>query len=221
MRAVAIVPVKRFAAAKTRLAGTSASAARPELVEAMLGDVLASLRRSEALDAIIVVTGEPAARTAAEGAGAMVVGDPDDGGHSPAARLGVRAAVSLGASCVALLPGDCPLVSAAELDAALAAMAEGVAAVIPDRHGSGTNGLLLAPPDAIEPAFGPGSRERHLALAREAGVEPRVLEIPSLALDLDTEADLGELAAQLRAEPAPAPATAAALRSIGPFGGEG
>ena len=73
--------------------------------------------------------------------------------------------------------------------------------MIPDRHGTGTNGLILSPPDAIAPAFGPGSRERHLELARAAGLRCRVATIPSMALDLDTGEDLRELAAALRAEP--------------------
>ena len=82
--------------------------------------------------------------------------EPNDRGHSEAATLGIVRALALGAECSALLPGDCPLLDPAELDAALARMAAGRVAVIPDRHGTGTNGLLLAPADAIGPAFGPG-----------------------------------------------------------------
>ena len=77
-----------------------------------------------------------------------------------------------GATRVLLVPGDCPALDPAELDELLED-AEGVATpdvvVVPDRHGDGTNALLLTPPDAIQPAFGPGSRERHERLAQEAG----------------------------------------------------
>lgn len=90
----------------------------------------------------------------------------------------------------------------------------GTAAVVPDRHGSGTNGLLLAPPDAIEPAFGPGSRERHLARAGEAGVAGRIAEIPSLGLDLDTPDDLAALRRAVGADTGRAPATARALAEL-------
>jgi 2-phospho-L-lactate guanylyltransferase len=62
--------------------------------------------------------------------------------------------------------------------------------VIPDRHGTGTNALVLAPPDAIVPSFGEGSRERHVAAARAAGIPYGVEELPSLGLDLDTPADI-------------------------------
>lgn len=217
MRAVAILPVKRFGSAKSRLAESAAGEVRPELARAMLADVLSSLQGSGELERVVVVSGEPAAQEAAERVGATWI-DDDDGGHSRAALRGVEVAIDSGASCVALLPGDCPLLQARELDQALAELEGGVAGVIPDRHGNGTNGLLLAPPDAIEPAFGQGSRERHLALARRAGVEARVVEIPSLALDLDTAEDLHQLTARLRAEPELAPATAAALQSLGELG---
>lgn len=210
MRATAIVPIKRFDRAKSRLEATAAAAHRPALAEAMLADVLLGLRESRLVDRIVVVSGEPAARTIAERAGADHLDDPDDAGHSEAAWIGIADAVAHGADCVVLVPGDCPLLDSVELDRELDAQAPGVA-VIPDRHGTGTNGLILSPPDAIVPAFGPGSRDRHLELARSAGVRCRIATVQSMALDLDTGEDLEALTVALRADPSRAPATAAAL----------
>ncbi len=210
MRATAIIPIKRFGEAKSRLVGTFAADLRPALAEAMLTDVLAELGRCELIDRIVVVSDEPVAVGVAARAGADHLDDPEDAGHSQAAARGVADAIDRGAVCVALLPGDCPLVRAPEIDDSLASMRAGVA-VISDRHGSGTNGLILSPPDAIGPAFGPGSRERHLGLAAAAGVDGWVADVPSLALDLDTGADLIELTKHLAADPDLAPATAAAL----------
>jgi len=214
VQATAIIPVKRFGAAKGRLGEVLAAPVRSELAAAMLADVLAALGRCERLERLIVVSGEPAATRAARSTGIDVLDDPDDAGHSPAAAIGVDAALAADAACVALLPGDCPLLDAGELDQAIGALRAPVAGVIPDRHGSGTNGLLLAPPDAIGPSFGPGSRERHLELARRSGAEPRVVELPSLALDLDTGDDLRELDRQLAEDPQLAPRTAAVLASL-------
>lgn len=214
MRATAVLPIKRFGAAKSRLAEAVPAAARADLAAAMLADVLAALGRCERLERVLVVSGEPRAAAAATAAGVELLDDPDDGGHSEAALLGVAAALADGAGCAALLPGDCPLLDAVELDAALATLEPATVGVIPDRHGSGTNGLLLAPPDVIAPSFGPGSRERHLGLARAAGVDGRVVAIPSLALDLDTAADLEALTVALVADPAAAPATARALGAL-------
>jgi 2-phospho-L-lactate guanylyltransferase len=75
--------------------------------------------------------------------------------------------------------------------------------IVPDRHGTGTNALLLTPPDVIEPSFGPGSFARHRELAGTASVA----ELPSLLLDVDTPDDL----ATLLAGSADAPRTRALL----------
>ena len=104
MRATAIVPIKRFDRAKSRLEATAAAAHRPALAEAMLADVLLGLRESRLVDRIVVVSGEPAARTIAERAGADHLDDPDDAGHSEAAWIGIADAVAHGADCVVLSP---------------------------------------------------------------------------------------------------------------------
>jgi 2-phospho-L-lactate guanylyltransferase len=214
VRAAAIIPVKRFDAAKQRLAPELDPEVRERLVRAMLDDVLDATTASTALDRVIVVTGEPYAAGAARAHGAEVIDDPDDGGHSPAARLGVKRALELDMDVAALLPGDCPLLDADELDATLVRLSAGRVAIVPDRHGTGTNALLLAPPDAIEPAFGQGSRARHESLARSAGVDGRVEPLASLAPDVDTAADLAAVSELLRERPEQAPRTAAALRDL-------
>lgn len=214
MRATAIVPVKRFDRAKSRLSGSAVDAHRPVIAKAMLADVLLGLREARLVDRVVVVTGEPDAMAIAESAGADVIEDDVDRGHSEAATVGVADAIEHGAVCVVLAPGDCPLLEGAELDRELGAQASGVA-VVPDRHGTGTNGLILTPPDAITPSFGPGSRERHLRLAREQGVRCRIATIRSMALDLDTPEDLQDLASSLDFDRAKAPATARALAQLG------
>ena len=69
--------------------------------------------------------------------------------------------------------------------------------IVPDRHGEGTNALLLTPPDAMTPSFGEGSRKRHTELATAQGATPEVVEVASLALDIDTPEDLEELTEML------------------------
>jgi 2-phospho-L-lactate guanylyltransferase len=62
--------------------------------------------------------------------------------------------------------------------------------IAPDRHGLGTNALLLRPPGAIQFAFGPHSYTRHLALASETGAATIVHNDTRFAIDLDTPEDL-------------------------------
>jgi 2-phospho-L-lactate guanylyltransferase len=117
---------------------------------------------------------------------------------------------------VLLVPGDAPLLVADELDAALdTAAADGTAVVImPDRHHEGTNGLLMTPPDAIEPSFGPGSLARHIAAAEAAGVTHRVERVPSLVFDVDTSDDLAVVVAAIEERRTVAPRTRGALRQL-------
>jgi 2-phospho-L-lactate/phosphoenolpyruvate guanylyltransferase len=211
VKATAIVPVKRFHDAKQRLAPGLDEERRVALAAAMLEDVLDAISDARSIERTIVVSGDPLAQEIAASVSAEVVPDPADEGHPEAALAGIARAETEGAGCVALLPGDCPLLAPRELDRLLAVLPSPGVTIVPDRHGEGTNALVLAPPTAIRPAFGEGSRARHVAAAREADVPCAVEEVPSLALDLDTPADLVALTRELAGARGTAPRTAKAL----------
>lgn len=194
MSVIAVVPVKRFGDAKQRLAEHIGEPTRKALSEAMVTDVLIALRRAQTIDRVIVVTAEPAAEALANGYDAEPVLDDSEVSHTTAALIGMRSARERGAQRVLLVPGDCPALDPKEVDALVRTAGDAPEVlVIPDRHGTGTNGLLLTPPDVMEPSFGPGSCDRHVELARAAGVAVAVREVPSLALDVDTVEDLQAL----------------------------
>jgi 2-phospho-L-lactate guanylyltransferase len=216
MRTAAILPIKSFASAKQRLAPALGSGSRQALAQAMFSDVLSSLRKVERLELITVVTGDPAAEAAAHGDRISVVHDPLDAGQSAAASVGIRHAMAGGFERVLLIPGDTPMLDPLEIDALLARGEEdGMQVVIvPDRHGTGTNALLITPPDAFEPSFGPESLQRHLSAAQEAGLGHSVEEVSSLLYDVDTPDDLAVLATLLEDRRACAPLTRGALRQL-------
>jgi 2-phospho-L-lactate guanylyltransferase len=217
MRTIAILPVKTFGAAKQRLAGLLGLGSRQALAQAMFSDVLGSLRHVPGLDAVAVVTADRVAESAALGERVQVLRDTEELGQSAAASIGIGYALASGFDRVLLVPGDTPLISPPELGALLVRAAErepGVV-VVADRHGTGTNALVLSPPDAIEPSFGPGSFERHLAAAEAAGVPATSERVPSLAFDVDTPEDLAELATLLERAHGVAPSTRGALRQLG------
>jgi 2-phospho-L-lactate guanylyltransferase len=210
MRTLAILPVKSFAAAKQRLAPALGSSARQALAKAMFADVLDSLRRVEGLEAVAVVTADPVADAAARGARVLVLRDTAQAGQSAAASIGIAYALAEGFERVLLVPGDTPLLDPEEVGSLLAAPR--AVSIVPDRHGTGTNALVLSPPDAIAPSFGPGSLKRHVEAAGAAGVSSPVVEIPTLMLDVDTAADLSALMDALASGRGQAPATRDALR---------
>jgi 2-phospho-L-lactate/phosphoenolpyruvate guanylyltransferase len=210
MRTAAILPVKRFTRAKQRLGMSVADPLRQELARAMVGDVLLALSETAAIERTIVVTQEPSVAAAARYQGLQVLEDTAEEGQSAAVALGVEHALAEGFERVLCIPGDCPTLDPVELDSLLSASGERTAdgdrgeeigeagvVIVPDRHGTGTNGLLLTPPDAIDPSFGPDSCERHRAQAREAGLACRIERPPSLLLDVDTGEDLAALRERL------------------------
>jgi 2-phospho-L-lactate guanylyltransferase len=211
MKATVVLPVKRFHAAKQRLGSGLGGEQRRVLAEAMLEDVLEAVSAARMVERVIVVSGDEQARRIAEGSGAELVDDPEDSGHPEAALLGVEAALMAGAEAVALLPGDCPLLNPRELDNLLTGLPQPYVAIVPDRHGTGTNALVLSPADAIRPSFGPDSCERHVEAAKAAGVPFGVENLASLALDLDTPADIIALTRALEGGRGEARRTAKAL----------
>jgi 2-phospho-L-lactate guanylyltransferase len=187
---LAILPIKSFDQAKQRLSDALDPSTRRVLAEAMFSDVLVALRRSALIGGVLVVSGDHGAQRIAAGYGATVIEDQELG-HNEAASLGVQRALELDARRVLMVPGDCPLLDPGDLDELLSRPAGGRSAIIiPDRHGTGTNALVLTPPDAFTPAFGPGSRQRHEAIGRRAGLEVQTVSLESLALDVDTPEDL-------------------------------
>jgi 2-phospho-L-lactate guanylyltransferase len=210
MRTAAVLPVKRFPLAKQRLGESVSDTLRLDLVRAMVGDVLSALRDCPAVETTIVVTSERSVAAAARYLGVTVVEDTAEDGQSAAAELGIARAITDGFERVACVPGDCPALDPSELAALLDGGTAGVT-IVPDRHGSGTNGLVLAPPDAISPSFGPDSRARHERLAESAEVTWHVVQPSSLLLDIDTNDDLAALRERLAGERVRAPRTRAVL----------
>jgi 2-phospho-L-lactate guanylyltransferase len=180
---LAIVPVKGFDGAKTRLAPALAPAAREELVLRMLDAVLAACRNASYVRDLLVVTPEPSL-----GRGAPVLVD-EGSGHAAAIALALRDPRARSGALVVM--ADCPLATPASLDA-LAEAARPLA-LAPAADG-GTSALALADPTLVEPAFGvPGSAAVTLARARAAGIDAVVLADPALAFDVDRPSDLERL----------------------------
>jgi len=183
---VAVVPVKRLAAAKTRLRGAVPAVRHEALVLAMLHDTLAAVRRCAQISRVLVVTDDPAAARVATRAGAERVPD-GQADLNAAVVLGARRAA--GAAVVALT-GDLPALRPAELSRVLGALA-GPRGYVPDARGTGTGLLAARAGVPLGPRFGPGSAAAHAA----SGAAALLGDWPSVRQDVDTADDLAAAAA--------------------------
>jgi 2-phospho-L-lactate guanylyltransferase len=193
---VAAVPVKDVVNAKQRLVRALDPVQRRALARAMLVDVLRALGGA-GLDRVWVVTREPEVVELARGLGAEPLAEAENRGHTAAVAHAQDAAVRLGADAFLTIPGDVPCVTAGEIRALVSALGAPPAVVFaPSRSGLGTNAALVAPPAAMRLRFGEPSFDNHLAAARALGIEPRIVRVPGLGLDVDAPEDLAPLIAQ-------------------------
>jgi 2-phospho-L-lactate guanylyltransferase len=191
-----VVPLKYFADAKSRLANVLSPVERQLLVRYMARDLLGALAtltaEANSLTGILITSREHEVATLAEEFGAEVFSEPD---HADLSRSVTLASDWLmhnrAASGTLIVHADLPLASPADFAKLLAAHSEFT--LVPDDEHLGTNCLLATPPNPIEYHYNGRSFKPHLAAARQAGIEPKVCEIPGLGLDIDTEQDLKRL----------------------------
>jgi 2-phospho-L-lactate/phosphoenolpyruvate guanylyltransferase len=157
--------------------------------------VLAAVAAVDGLGPILVVTPDPSVAAVAEAHGALILREARAAGLNAAVRRGLARAGAEGAARALVLPADVPLVTSRELNSLLGPTLAGGARVtlVPAADGEGTNAMLLDPPGALAPAFGPGSYMRHLAQALARRLDVEVLHLPGLAADIDRPADLSRL----------------------------
>jgi 2-phospho-L-lactate guanylyltransferase len=185
------MPVKDLHDAKQRLAGVLDPAERQALFRAMLEDVLSALAAAEGLAGILMVTRDPEAQSLAARYGARVLVEESNRGHTAASSLGAWTLAQEGAAGMLQLPADIPLVTPDDLAALLQAHGPAPAVTLaPSRDRQGSNAVACSPPDLLPLRFGEDSFVPHLERARAIGIEPRVVERPGLALDVDTPDDL-------------------------------
>jgi 2-phospho-L-lactate guanylyltransferase len=187
----AVVPVKERDRAKERLASALPPPLRQALATAMLEDVLAALAGTSGLAGLLLVTLDPAAQRLARHYGARLLEDGANDGHTGAVAAAARLLTKEGASGMLTLPGDIPLVTVGEIEALLAAHRRAPSFTIAPSHDEqGSNAVLCSPPDAVPLRFGPDSFFPHLRAAKAQGIQPTVMHLPGIALDIDTPADL-------------------------------
>ena len=193
----ALVPVKALAGGKTRLSPLLSDTARHALSRAMLTDVLTSVLHAPAVDRVAVVTSDPTLLALARQLGAFAVDEKYPRGLNGAVNIGTEFCLRQGATALLVLLADLPLVTAGDVEWLFRQMNSGPEVIlVPCKEGDGTNAVLRVPPLIIPPCFGGPSLAAYQKEARRQGVGCRVVEVPGVALDLDSVADLERFAAQ-------------------------
>jgi 2-phospho-L-lactate guanylyltransferase len=157
----------------------------------MLEDVLAALAGATRLAGIMVNTVDPRAADLAHRYGARVVAEGAQDGHTGAVNGMARVLAREGLGALLTLPGDIPLVTSAEIDTVVAScLAAPSFTIVPAHDELGSNAVLCAPPASVPLRFGDDSYFPHLQAARAQGIEPTIVRLPGIGLDIDHPVDL-------------------------------
>ena len=187
----AIVPVKPLRRGKSRLAGTLSEDQRTELNRSLLQNTLKTFSDLKEVEEVLVISRDPQALAIARQYGARTVREDGQPELNTALRRATVIAQVYATRGVLILPADLPLITRDDVLTLIERAGDPPAVVIaPDRHGTGTNALLISPAGLIEYDFGDDSFHRHCQRAREAGARLEIVNLPTLGLDLDLPEDL-------------------------------
>ncbi len=193
----AIVPLKYFDDAKSRLSDVLSATERQLLVRTMARDLLGALTQCTRLQGILINSRESEVLTLAQEFGAEVFVEPLDSTLSESVTLASRwLERERHATGTLIVHADIPLARSDDFDALLQDHRE--LSLVPDDEGLGTNCIVASPPNLIEYRYDGKSFKPHLQAAIDKGISPRVCEIAGLQLDIDTRADLSKLLAAVK-----------------------
>lgn len=187
----AILPIKGLAQGKSRLARFLPEEARRVLSQAMFLDVLESLLYAPSVYGIVVVTSDRFLLDLARRRGVFTVDEGYPRGLNGAVTLGSEFCLQQGATSLLVLLADLPLVTSEDVEGLFRGVDGGPGVIlVPSKEGEGTNALLRVPPAVMSPCFGGPSLEAHQAAAKRRGISCRIVEVPSIAFDIDSIEDL-------------------------------
>jgi 2-phospho-L-lactate/phosphoenolpyruvate guanylyltransferase len=194
---VAIVPIRSLFGGKTRLAGVLSPEERSMLTRRMLRGVVMAALTSGSVNSVAVVSPDPGVLDLAVSLDPAVVPlrqPAEMPGLNPAIAEGVAYATEQRAAAALILFGDLPLLTGDDVRHLIRRDAPIV--IAPDRHGTGTNALMLRLGIGTDEGsdftfhFGPDSYAKHLDEADRLGLDVTTSLTAGTALDLDTPDDL-------------------------------
>lgn len=190
---VILIPVKNLSSAKQRLASILDQAARTQLAQAMLHDVVSAIDQWKQRPAVALVTSDPFAVQLAREYNCELIPDPINPGETGAIEMATRICEERGADFSLVIPADIPLIEAWELEEILRQAPRAGSVLVPAADCRGTNAALRRPAALFPLRFGNDSFKPHLAAGQATGKPCIVLQSPGIAVDVDNPADLQRL----------------------------
>jgi 2-phospho-L-lactate/phosphoenolpyruvate guanylyltransferase len=195
MDVFAIVPVKRFENAKTRLSSVLDTDERIHLSLLMLEDTLHTLSMASSLTKVVIVSSDKRAEELATKHGANFVNEETEDGVNSAVALADRYCIKEAADATLIIPYDLPLLDKSDISKAqeLAQKESQCIVISPSHRYDGTNMLLRKPPSVIATFYDSDSYNMHVKAAISRGIAIKYLFSKSLMYDVDTPEDVFRL----------------------------
>ncbi len=191
MSVFVIIPVKKLDEAKSRLSSLLSDNERREFCLEMLEDVLATVKTTRPICRTVVVSVDPTVLQAAKRFEVVSLMESQPG-LNQAVSEAISWCVQNGAKSTLILPADIPSVTPRDLNRILSLGKEAGVVISPSRSGDGTNALLLTPPNTLPTFYGKHSFPRYIKEASKRAISFRTIELPRIALDVDTVEDLAD-----------------------------
>lgn len=191
----ALVPIKGFDRAKSRLAEVLPPAERARLARELYEHVIHVLRSSPSIDAVATVSDSAEAREHARRLESLALADAEGSrGLADVVDAAVAALESRGASSVMIVMGDLPDLSVEDVARVSRELEKSDVVLGPDLRRRGTNVVAVKPATALPSCLGhEDSLRRHQDEARRLGLTVRIEPSHGIGFDVDQPDDLGRL----------------------------
>ena len=189
MKIAAIIPVKTFSKAKTRLDLS------PQQVEnlciVMLEEILHTISISPHIEKIVIVTKEEKAVKMGAKFNAIVIRDEKEESVNSAVALADKYLVENNFHASIVFPQDIPFIKTQDIDFMLNyKMHPNFAIIVPSRRFDGTNALMRMPVDLMKTHYDEDSYKIHMSTAKEHTLNVAMVFVKRIMWDIDNTEDL-------------------------------
>ena len=195
MKTAAIIPVKTFSQAKTRLGLSPIQIEK--ICEIMLEEILHILSISPHIDKIIIVTKEKKAIDISKKFDVVQITDNEESGVNDAVVLADEYLLKNGFESSVVFPQDIPYIKTQDIDFMLKFKADSdYVIVVPSRRFDGTNALVRKPVNLMKTHYDEDSYKIHMSTAKENTRDVSLVFVKRIMWDVDNMEDLKFLLSQ-------------------------